>query len=648
MGAKLVAEEGVLKGLVLSLDNREEWIIGRDPEASQLLIEDPSASRKHLLCRTTPQGIVLENLSETNPAKVNDQVLTSPRLLRNGDSVTIGTGQYRFYTDSTAHLFEDQDPQDPPDEQDSSSSVFPDEQEPEEHEKSHITPETKDKDTELMPNLTDEETDSRQDSIFEDESDNQKNIFPEINFDLTDTGRWLLKVISGPNNGAEFSMQASSSYVIGTDPNICDIVFHDNSVSRQHARVSVSEDEILSIEDLRSRNGTLVDGEPLNSKLTLNPNTIVTLGTTSFIIYDREGEMQTIISPLMPSIVKMLQQKEEAKLAEEKATAQAPTSTAETIPQQPLAPSPEPEVKHNPQALGAFIVIAIIIGLFALIGIGTTTLLSDKPVTTKQDVNVEEVLKQTLSAYPDIKYSYNTNGRLLLVGHVLTAAERNRMLYSLQTMNFIRSIDDSGVIIDEGVWREINQILNNNPNWAGITVTAPSPGHFVLTGNLQTRQQAQLLWDYLSTNFPYLDLLEKKVIVEEDVVTEIQNAMQKNGFNQIIVQINNGEVTLTGSVPLGKIEEYNAIVQEIREKTGIRSLRNLVAENAPEEAMINISDRYEVTGVSNQGGVNTGVVINGRILIKGDALDGMTITDIKPNVIFLERGPTQYRIDYSR
>lgn len=206
MAAKFVAEEGLLKGLVLSLDKGDHWVIGRDPDTCQLLVEDPLASRKHLICKTTPKGIVVENLSQTNPIEVNDEEVTKPRLLHNGDAVKIGSGLFRFYSQDEAKI----------------------------------------KDTPLVngdgKNPSDEpedaEEDMREDTIF-DENNDDKDALAEINFDLIDAGRWLLKVIGGPNNGAEFSMQTSTSYVIGTDPNTCDIVFHDTSVSRQHARITV-------------------------------------------------------------------------------------------------------------------------------------------------------------------------------------------------------------------------------------------------------------------------------------------------------------------------------------------------------------------------------------------------------------------------
>ncbi|MBA3816315.1 MAG: FHA domain-containing protein, partial [Parachlamydiaceae bacterium] len=111
----------------------------------------------------------------------------------------------------------------------------------------------------------DDDVDIPHDSIFSDES-SDKDAIAQINFGLIDTGRWLLKVISGPNNGAEFSMATDSSYLLGTDPNSCDIVFHDTSVSRQHARISIAQDDTLTVEDLKSRNGTTVDGESLLGK----------------------------------------------------------------------------------------------------------------------------------------------------------------------------------------------------------------------------------------------------------------------------------------------------------------------------------------------------------------------------------------------
>ena len=361
------------------------------------------------------------------------------------------------------------------------------------------------------------------------------------------------------------------------------------------------------------------------------------MGTTSFIIYDREGEMQTIISPLLPSIVKVLSEEPEKPK-------EAPP---EVVPQEEIvAPKPKENI-HN--ALGAFIFIAIILGLFVVVGIGTTTLFKSEPIVVHQQTNIDEILQKALAPFPAVHYSFNqSTGRLLLAGHVLTSTDQNQLMYNLQGIPFINAnnIDDSGVIIDEGVWREINQILTKNPEWRGISVHAPAPGHFVISGYLHTRKQAEQLWDYMTTNFSYLDLLEKRVVVEEDVVNSVTTTLQNHGFKDISAQMSNGEITIAGTAPTNKLAELNTLVGEFSQIPGVRKVNSFVSEQAPEQSIINISDKYEVTGVSQQGGV-TSTVINGRILTRGDVLDGMTITNITAHAIFLEKDGVNYRIDYS-
>ena len=436
-------------------------------------------------------------------------------------------------------------------------------------------------------------------------------------------------------------MQAGTSYVIGTDPNSCDIVFHDTSVSRQHARISVTNEEQIFIEDLNSRNGTLVDGESLKAKKLLPPNIVVTLGTTSFIVYDREGEMQTIISPLLPSIVKVLQ-KEESKAGASGGQTSAGSSSnqATLLPLEPL---------KEKRSIGHLVLIAIILGILTVAAIEAASLFKTKPVVQTEQVDANKSLAEAMKPIPSVKYIFNkATGRLLLVGHVLTATDKTQLMYNLQGLNFIKSIDDGGVIIDEYVWQEANQLLANNPNWKGITIQASAPGHFVLTGYLQTRKQAEQLSQYLSENFRYLDLLEKKLVVSEDVIASVSNTLQRLGMRNLAVSMSNGELTISGNLPNNKTQDFQAALKEIRSTPGVRLVKNFVSELPPEATMVNISDKYTVTGYSNQGNQNINVVINGRILSHGDILDGMTITKISSNKILLEKEGVRYEIDYSK
>lgn len=606
MAAKLVAEEGDLKGLQLSLEDGEIWVIGRDPDACQLVIQDPLVSRRHFIARRTPEGITVENLSSINPIQVNDEEIgNQPRLLQQGDTLKVGNELFRYYEDASAHILTDEV---------SLEAPLPPPSHPEKYE------------------------DATEDTIFDEED---LSPLAEINFGLVETGRWLMKIIGGPNNGAEFHMQAGHSYVLGTDPHSCDIVFHDTSVSRQHAKITVTPEETLLIEDLKSRNGVLIGGSPIDHKQTLETNVIVTLGTTSFVVYDREGEMQTIISPLLPSIVKVLQQEEKPQYAE----SETPAPLAETT---STEPSPEIHIppKNGSPHFGPLILLSVIIGLFVLAGMGASALFRTEPVVVAPQENTTELLKQALSSFPAIRYTYQkATNSLLLIGHVATAAEKNQLVYNLQGLKFIKSVDDSGIIIDEYVWQEMNSILSKTSAWKGITIHSPAAGQFILSGYLQTRKQAEQLSDYISLNFPYLDLLKRQVVVEEDVLNQINAWVQDVGLRQVVPKMSNGEISLTGNAPADKLDQVNQLITKIKEIPGVRIVNNYVRTQAAEMGIINLSDRYHVTGESRVGNKYT-VVINGRILSEGDNLDGMDIKKITPDTVFLEKEGSKYRIDY--
>jgi DNA-binding winged helix-turn-helix (wHTH) protein len=75
--------------------------------------------------------------------------------------------------------------------------------------------------------------------------------------------------------------------VIGRDP-ACAVVIDEPDVSRYHARIVVSA-SAATIEDLGSKNGTFVDGEPIQGKVPLAPGKEVRLGETPLTFYCREA-----------------------------------------------------------------------------------------------------------------------------------------------------------------------------------------------------------------------------------------------------------------------------------------------------------------------------------------------------------------------
>ena len=92
-----------------------------------------------------------------------------------------------------------------------------------------------------------------------------------------------LEFQSGPRHGERLPLEAGR-VILGRHPD-CGLVLDLPSVSRQHAVVSVSA-EGVSIEDLRSRNGTLVNGVPLAGVRRLEPGDEVSICGQRFVFAD--------------------------------------------------------------------------------------------------------------------------------------------------------------------------------------------------------------------------------------------------------------------------------------------------------------------------------------------------------------------------
>jgi len=605
IGQLLVEAEGKEKKIFSFEEEENKWTLGSDP-ASPFYLQDPSVSSQHVLFSSVDGALMAQNLS-SGQTLLNGEPLIAPTPLKEGDVLKVG--------DFTATLTLQGQSQPVTEETDLPATPSPEELSQEENE---------DEGQEVAV--------SARESVFEETAPAGVGGTPEVHFDLLNGARFLLKVVGGPNSGAEFPLSTDQSYVIGTDPQVADIVFHDVSVSRQHASVVLKPDNRLLLKDLGSRNGTYLDEDKVEQEVELPPNKVVTLGTSTFVVLDTEGERNTIISPLLPSIVKVLQKQEERKAA------QVPAEEEKEVKKEPQAPSFS--------LLGAFILVAVMSTLLAIVGLGVRSLLTTHEVPVEK-VDVQKDLQRILAATPSVRYSYtDTTGRLLLVGHVLTSVERSELMLAIQNIPAIRSVEDN-IIVDEFVWKEANQILAQNPEWRGVSMISPSPGIFQVTGVVASRRQLDTLVEYLNQTFNFPELLDFKVVVEEDLLNQVNALVRNRGFTNVKAAYSEGQIRLTGVITVEQEPKFQAAVEEIGKIPGVRAVQNLVVSHKT-EAIANISSRYKVSGFLDQGGGKSSVVINGRIVGVGDVLDGMTITSITQEAIYLERDGEKFRIDNSR
>jgi len=87
---------------------------------------------------------------------------------------------------------------------------------------------------------------------------------------------YRLQVVSGPDSGRVFPLE-SGRQILGRHPS-CDFVLTDEQVSRRHCQLEEVHDRWFLV-DLGSRNGTLVNGEPVE-RVFLQPGDRIQLGRT--------------------------------------------------------------------------------------------------------------------------------------------------------------------------------------------------------------------------------------------------------------------------------------------------------------------------------------------------------------------------------
>lgn len=457
----------------------------------------------------------------------------------------------------------------------------------------------------------------------------------QVAVDLTQPSRFLLKVLAGANIGAEFHLDSGKTYIVGSDPQVADIVLSDMSISRQHAKIIIGNDNSVLIEDLGSKNGVIVEGRKIEHQSTLSANQVVALGTTLFLLVDYAAPSDTVMATIS---------------SEDYGLFGRPQSPEEIAAR--AAEEEEEKRKRATLPTGAFILTLFIGGLALLFGIGTASLFHTKEVVSIDQIDLIHDIEHVIQQFPTVRFTFNkNNGQLFLIGHVRNSIDKSELLYKVDALSFVKSVDDN-VIDDEAVWQEMNILLSKNPEFKGISMQSPEPGIFVISGYLKTEEQAACLADYLNLHFNYLSLLDNKVIIESQVMKALAGHLVQSGFANVHVSFTNGEAVLTGYINNKDADKFRTVVQELQDIAGIRAVKNFVVLLPAEEGVIDLNmrypGRYRVTGFSKCGDISINVVVNGRILTRGDILDGMTVTSIQPHCIFLEREGLKYKIEYNK
>lgn len=609
MASYLIAKEGPLKGLLLTLEDKAEYTLGRDKDSSDLVLEDAAVSRKHALIKKTKEGYSIENLSDTNPLLVNGTTIAAPHLLQEEDALKIGETLFSYSSKKPEEAEAEGGKKEPKaeDKEESTENEGP-EKAPEEAKEEEEAAAFAGKEDEAA----DEET--LYDTIFE-EGVEQEPLYTALSEDAL-----VLKVVSGPNVGAEFALEPNQSYVIGKDPESADIIFNDLSVSKNHARISVDQDGKAYIEDLGAKNPTLINSKKTKGKSPLSSRDLITLGGSVFLVVSGKEPLETIYTPLP----------KEAEIEEEaKAKTKVVSWKNKIIPIHYLVLT----------SVAAIVLFGLSLAFFSLFK-------SHKIEIVQKDYTEE--IQDQLAEFEAVRFSFNpAMYKLFLTGHVLTGIEQEELLYKLKGLSFIDNIDNN-IIIDELVWKSMNDLLMNYPAFRSISIHGPEAGLFVVQGYVESVDDAQNLSDYLNANFPYLDKLKNETVIEAVLKIEIGSQLISHGISNVSFELASGELILAGRYGSDEKSNFKKLIKYLKKQDGIRIIKNIAIETTPDMAKIDLSSKYNVTGVIESDGENVSVVIKNKILNTGDYIDNMKVMEIKLNTIYLEKDGLKYKINYKR
>jgi pSer/pThr/pTyr-binding forkhead associated (FHA) protein len=151
----------------------------------------------------------------------------------------------------------------------------------------------------------------------------------------------------GPEEGQSFTL-SESSVTVGRDP-MTDIVLRDPEVSRQHARLTRT-DEGYQIQDLGSTNGTFVEGQRLAGDLVpLRPGTVITMGSNVTLVFEAiQDQTAAAVAPESDFDI------EDSGVGESEPVIEEATSFSEEAPAARVYDAPEAETVESEEPAAGF------------------------------------------------------------------------------------------------------------------------------------------------------------------------------------------------------------------------------------------------------------------------------------------------------
>lgn len=384
---------------------------------------------------------------------------------------------------------------------------------------------------------------------------------------------WLIKVLNGPNAGAQILV--SREVTVGTSVD-CDLILNDPHICSVHCQIKKGEEDAF---DIVPKEGIVfINGKKLEEALgKLKLGDVLTLGSTHLT----GGPSEQLWPPVtIPNI------------QEVRAEAAVPSggTASETGPV--LTSAPKNSIKKRLKVSRESIVGLIFIGACLFIGISFLKFLMHKNLKVnraefkpssfeqKEEMGINEEKKLTQSALQNLQKLFpklyikavNVNGQNAYYIYTKDQMEYDEIRRILNKKNLpivsvlinVDDIDDSGIAM--------MQALN-----LSVSVTADEKGRTTWTGYVPTQKVFDSMKEQIARDIPAITENKYHIILGEEAAKIATGILMKNQFGSIVVTPEQSNLTLTGSVFEGDEPRWKKTLQELEITFGNKvKLANLV------------------------------------------------------------------------
>ena len=447
----------------------------------------------------------------------------------------------------------------------------------------------------------------------------------------------LLKILTGPQEGAELELDAGIALRMGTDDS-CDIAIVDAMAPAQALEVVLEGDDVFvtaAAERIFAGDAAL----PVGEKTTLPDYTILTIGSTRCAIGDADKPWPPL--RWIPLDV-LLAEKPEAK-EEEKPQEQTPEQTEEApLSREQVEKLDELQSKQRAKRSRGFAIISwLLLILICAAGMWFTGRYVWKIAAPKEKEEAKDIAENAHKTRLERLPKESSQTFVKLVEEAVKYFPENAKLSNLVKWK------DPEMTDDETLARSVKELV-----W-GLTegrlqLVSLKDRVARLMGMTNSEEEWNTIVDNIRHDVPRLASVESDVVYADVMAAKLREALAKTGFQDVRVEILPGELQFVGYAP-----------KESRPKESSQTFVKLVEEAVkyfPENAKLSnlVKWKDSKTAIEGEEPVEpkarqlpiTGIVVHpypcviladGQRLGPGSQVGGYTIDEISLTEVSLSR-----------